>query len=80
MGVLMSTWNMPPGVSTNDIPGNEPDDCSTCGSGPCPTPDACLQAAAPTQRLVLTPRDSLAFWGVTGPAMRGLSALARCED
>lgn len=20
----MSTWNMPPGVSTNDIPGNEP--------------------------------------------------------
>ncbi len=22
----MSTWNMPPGVSTNDIPGNGPDD------------------------------------------------------
>ena len=21
----MSTWNMPPGVTTNDIPGNEPE-------------------------------------------------------
>lgn len=24
----MSTWNMPPGVSTNDIPGNEPEPMS----------------------------------------------------
>lgn len=73
----MSTWNMPPGVSTTDIPGNELDDCSTCGSGPCPTPDACLRATEATRRsLAVTRGDILAFWGVTGSAVIGLIALA----
>lgn len=69
---------MPPGVSTNDIPGNEPDDdCSTCGSGPCPTPDACLRAVESTRRsLALTRRDILIFWGIAGSAVIGLIALA----
>ena len=65
---------MPPGVSTNDIPGNELDDCSTCGSGPCPTPDACLRATEATRRsLALTRRDILS---ITGSAVIGLVALA----
>lgn len=36
----MSTWNMPPGVTTNDIPGNEPDDRAWADALPVTDPPA----------------------------------------
>lgn len=67
----MSTWNMPPGVSTNDIPGNRPEDDEEAPMSKIHDTKAYLDPKRPTfAQLVDGARGTVVF-GAGVPALTG---------